>query len=312
MDGALLIQKDPGITSFGVIEVLKRHLRDTKKIKSKDLPKLGHGGTLDPFATGLLIVLVGRGVKLARYFLGATKGYEGWIKFGETTVPGDPTSPVTETSSNLPRDLEAIQDLATRFTRQPYLQTPPMHSAKKVNGRPLYELAREGIEIEREPKLCHLYEFNISDYQSPRAQFQVKCSSGTYIRTLAQDLGRLSQSVAMLESLNRTQSGVFRNANAWNITAILDSEQNWDQLPCWVPFDDLLKGYPSAEATAGEHQALLQGKQSVIFSILKRTIQPSEKSSERTDDCVGIYHANRIIAIARKVDDLWGLERVLT
>ena len=312
MNGALLIRKDAGITSFGVIEVLKRHIRDTKKVKSKDLPKLGHGGTLDPFATGLLIVLVGRGVKLARYFLGATKGYEGLIHFGETTVPGDPTSPVSETSENLPKSLEEIQDLAYRFARQPYLQIPPMHSAKKKNGRPLYELAREGIEIEREPKLCHLYEFNVDHYKSPEAQFRLKCISGTYVRTLAQDLGRLSQSVAMLKTLHRTQSGVFRDAQAWNLPAILESEAPWDELPCWVPFDELLKGYPSAEASQAEHDSLLQGKQAVLFSILKRTVPPIERSSEFIDDCVAVYSSNRLIAIARKAEETWGLERVLT
>ncbi len=315
MNGALLIRKEAGITSFGVIDALKRHLRDAHGIKSRDLPKLGHGGTLDPFATGLLIVLVGRGVKLARYFLGATKGYEGLIKFGETTVPGDPTSPITETSEVIPRSLEEIQTLATKFTLQPYLQTPPMHSAKKVNGKPLYELAREGIEIEREPKLCHLYDFKINEYQAPKAQFQLKCSSGTYVRTLSQDLGRLAGSVALLETLNRTQSGVFRNTHSWSLEEIIKADQSgqkWDQLPCWVPFDELLKGYPSAEASAAEHQSLLQGKQAVLFTILKRTTNPTERSSEQSDDCVAIYNSHRLIAIARKADEQWGLERVLT
>ncbi len=312
MNGALLIRKEAGITSFGVIDVLKRHLRDEKGIKPRDLPKLGHGGTLDPFATGLLIVLVGRGVKLARYFLGATKGYEGLIHFGQTTVPGDPTSPVSETSTNLPRSLEELQDLTLRLTNQPYLQTPPMHSAKKMNGRPLYELAREGIEVEREPKLCRLYEFNVGDYTAPNAQFQLKCSSGTYVRTLAQDLGRLCNSVAMLETLNRTQSGVFRLTDAWSLPEILKTNQAWNELPCWVAFDHLLKGYPRAEASPEEHQALLQGKQAVIFSILKRVNPPAERSSETSDDCVAIYNTDRLIAIARKTDDVWGLERVLS
>lgn len=314
MNGALLIKKDAGISSFGVIDVLKRHLKEVHQIKSRDLPKLGHGGTLDPFATGLLIVLVGRGVKLARYFLGATKGYEGLIHFGVTTVPGDPTSPISETSGKIPSSLAEIQDLATRFTQQPYLQTPPMHSAKKKNGKPLYELAREGIEIERDPKLCHLYDFQITDYQTPRAAFQLKCSSGTYVRTLAQDMGRMLGSVAMLDSLNRTQSGVFKNSNAWKLDEIIQASTSgtkWDELPCWVPFDQLLKGYPSAEASSAEHQSLIQGKQSVIFSILKRTHNPTERSSEQNDDCVAIYSAQRLVAIARRLNDQWGLERVL-
>src|SRR5262245_16579515 len=150
MNGALLIHKEAGISSFGVIERLQKHLLnsvDGPRPKRKDLPKLGHGGTLDPFATGLLIVLVGRAVKLARYFLGAPKSYEGVIQFGKTTVPGDPTAPISETSETIPQTHEEIREIAHRLTLQPYLQTPPMHSAKKRNGKPLYELARAGIEV---------------------------------------------------------------------------------------------------------------------------------------------------------------------
>src|ERR1700709_1972332 len=101
MNGALLINKHAGVSSFGIIELLQRQLMETQGIKRRDLPKLGHGGTLDPFATGLLIVLVGRAVKLARYFLCSNKGYEGTVLFGETTIPGDPTAPISETSDNI-------------------------------------------------------------------------------------------------------------------------------------------------------------------------------------------------------------------
>src|SRR4051812_27690492 len=167
-------------------------------VKRRDLPKLGHGGTLDPFATGMLAVCVGRAVKLARYFLGSNKTYEGVIRFGETTVPGDPTAPISETSPVIPDSLEDIRKYAKTLTLQPYLQTPPMHSAKKVDGKPLYELARQGIEIEREAKVCHLYSFEILSYEKPRARFRLTCSSGTYVRTLAQDLARMMGSVALL------------------------------------------------------------------------------------------------------------------
>src|SRR5690348_4657881 len=139
MNGAFLVHKGQGISSFGVIEKIQRFLIEKLQVKKRDLPKMGHGGTLDPFATGLLVVLVGRGVKLARYFLGSHKVYEGVIHFGKTTIPGDPTDPISETSSVIPT-LKQIQVLAHQLTLQPYLQTPPMHSAKKQNGKPLYEL----------------------------------------------------------------------------------------------------------------------------------------------------------------------------
>ncbi|MEO5971618.1 MAG: tRNA pseudouridine(55) synthase TruB [Bdellovibrionia bacterium] len=313
-DGALLINKHAGVSSFGIIELLQRQLRAKGVIKRKDLPKLGHGGTLDPFATGLVVVLVGRSVKLARYFLGANKAYEGVIKFGETTVPGDPTSPITETSPILPESLHALQDLAHRLTLQPYSQTPPMHSAKKLNGRPLYELAREGIEVEREPKLCHLYEFNVNSFEAPSAHISLKCSSGTYVRTLAQDLGKLMGTVALLSTLNRTASGIFSVKDAWTTDQIEEAckgDKKWDELPCWVPFDQLLAGYDRAEATLTEREEITQGKQNALFNILKRAKAPEHRSSNKKD-CLAIYCLESLFAIARKEEETWSIERVFT
>jgi len=312
--GALLVNKHDGVTSFGIIELLQREWMERHGCKKRDAPKLGHGGTLDPFATGLLIVLVGRAVKLAQYFLGATKGYEGVIRFGETSVAGDPTGLISEKSDCIPESLSVLQDMATRFKAQPYLQTPPMHSAKKKNGKPLYELARAGIEIEREPKLCHLYQFDVLSYEHARAGFRLKCSSGTYVRTLAQDYARLLGSVALLESLHRTSSGIFRVEKARTVQEICEagaSGKKWDQLDCWIPFDKLLNGYSRAEATESERLSLTQGQQAVLFDILKRT-QPPEHSGEETQDCVAIYSAQSLIAIARREEGAWGLDRVFT
>lgn len=315
MNGALLIHKHAGITSFGIIELLQKQLMEQKGMKKRDLPKIGHGGTLDPFATGLLAVCVGRAVKLARYFLGATKSYEGVIRFGETTVPGDPTAPISETSDVLPESLEEIQELAQKLSRQPYLQTPPMHSAKKKDGKPLYELAREGIEVEREPKLCHLYQFEILSYEKPRARIRLVCSSGTYVRTLAQDFGRLLGTVALLESLERTASGRLSLENAWTWERIQTAGaegRRWDELPCWVPFDRLLDGYDRVQATPEEANALLQGRQNVLFNLLKRTAEPGAPISTPVskEPCLAIFSADKLIAVARRENDIWGLERV--
>src|SRR5436190_3161938 len=133
MHGALLVDKHAGVSSFGVIELLQRELCKQSGLRRKDLPKIGHGGTLDPFATGLLVVCVGRAVKLARYFLGSDKGYEGVFRFGETTVPGDPTAPISESTTHLPAadSLPELRTLAAKLASHPYLQIPPMHSAKK-------------------------------------------------------------------------------------------------------------------------------------------------------------------------------------
>ena len=305
-NGALLVHKEDGMSSFGVIERLQDKLRQEFEIKRKDMPKLGHGGTLDPFATGLLPVCVGRGVKLARYFLGAKKEYCGWIRFGETTTPGDPTAPITERSDRIPASIEEVRAMARNLTLQPYLQTPPMHSAKKVDGKPLYELAREGLEIEREPKLCQLYEFEITEYLAPRAYFRVVCSSGTYIRVLAQDLGRLLGTVAMLDTLERSMTANLRIENSLKLA---DIHSPWNALSAWIPFDRILDGHTRVQATRDEAVALIQGRQIVLLNILRRAegsplgLQPG---------CLTIYCEQKLIAVARRENDVWGLERVFT
>ena len=316
-DGALLINKPAGISSFGVIEELRIQLKNAG-FKRSEWPTLGHGGTLDPFATGLLVVLVGEASKLARYFLGANKGYEGTFRFGETTVPGDPTSDVVERSDVQPESLAFLQEMARKFSAQPYLQVPPMHSAKKKDGKPLYELARAGIEVEREPVLCQIHQFDISTYDSPRSKFNVLCNSGTYIRTLAQDFSRFVGTVGLLESLNRTRSGSFQGSDAWTleeVTKATKDDQNWHELPCWIPFDQLLKGYDSCEATAEEASALANGRQNVLFNLIRRAqpgVSPvsSIPAYPHRENCLAIYHTHRLIAVARNEENKWQLDRV--
>lgn len=314
MDGALMIRKETDISSFGVIEKLQKQYMRTYGVRFRELPKLGHGGTLDPFATGLLAVCVGRAVKLARYFLGSTKGYDGMIRFGQTTEPGDPTAPVSETSDHLPASIEELRALAAQLEKQPYLQTPPMHSAKKKDGRPLYELAREGITVERDPKLCQLYSFRIEDYTPPTARFTLVCSTGTYVRTLAQDYARMLGTVGMLDTLNRSFTGAFETKQAWTVGQIeqaLLEGKNWDELPCWVPFDQLLDGYQQVECTETERQALINGKQAVVPVILAR-LEPKPTSSivVGQEGCVAITCQSKLTAIARLIEGKWELERV--
>lgn len=312
LNGALLLNKHAGLSSFGMIELLQRDLCARWGMKRRDLPKIGHGGTLDPFATGLLVICVGNGVKLARYFLGSDKVYEGTIRFGETTIPGDPTAEISERAEHLPSSLEEVRKAAQAFTLQQYFQTPPMHSAKKKDGKPLYELARQGVEVEREPKLCEIRSFEVLDFTREgsiaRSRFRVVCSSGTYIRTLSQDLGRSLGTVAMLDTLHRTASGRFTTDHALTfeqVAAAGAEGQEWDKLPCWIPFDRMLAGYPLAEATQEEALALMQGRQNVLFNILKRAQSPAS-------DRVAIYHHESLVAVACRENEVWGIERVFT
>lgn len=319
IDGAFLINKHAGVSSFGIIELLQKLAMEKYGVKFRQLPqelqKMGHGGTLDPFATGLLLVCVGRGVKLSRYFLGAVKTYEAVLRFGETTVPGDPTAEISERSDVLPKSLGELRAMSGEFASVPYLQTPPMHSAKKKDGKPLYLLAREGIEVEREPKLCHLHELEFSEYSDAEASFHVSCSSGTYIRTLAQDFAKKMGTVGMLTKLHRTRSGSFSIEKAMTLEQIsvaIREGREWSGLPCFIPFDQLLKGYPRADASEDEANALMQGRQNVLFSILKRVEGPEAPGLSYTgeNDTITIYLQNRLFAIARQENSIWSLERV--
>lgn len=306
-NGALLVAKPEGITSFGVIERLQRTLMDQRGIKRKFLPKVGHGGTLDPFATGLLVVCVGQGVKLARYFLGSSKVYEGVIRFGERTASGDPTTEIVERTDVVPMSREPLQAAATLMTREPYYQTPPMHSAKKRDGKPLYELARQGIEVEREAKELTLFEFDIQNLENARSAFCVRCSSGTYVRTLAQDLAVKVGSVGMLDSLNRLASGEFNLGQALPLQAILDlttAGNAWNQLSAWVPFDRMLGRVPRVEASKDEALALMRGQQGCLTGLIARAALAAD------EELLAIYGGAELVAVARRENGAWGLERV--
>ncbi|MDR3608428.1 MAG: tRNA pseudouridine(55) synthase TruB [Oligoflexia bacterium] len=302
--GAFLIDKPIGISSFGIIDTIQRRWREQTGLRKRALPKLGHGGTLDPFATGLLVVCVGDGVKLARYFLGSRKRYEGTLRFGETTIPGDPTEPVSERSGHLPSFDEALA-AAAEFTRAPYAQTPPMHSAKKKDGKPLYELARQGIDIEREAKICEIESFVLSDWvlDGPvaRCHFEVSCSSGTYIRVLAQDLAKKLGTVGMLDSLRRTGSGSFDIARAWTHERFLEQDPLIEP-ECFVPFSQMLGDYPRVEIDATAALALQRGQQSILSDIL----------AGRDGERVAIYCERALMAMAVRAENTWTLERVFS
>jgi tRNA pseudouridine55 synthase len=294
------------MSSFGAIEKLQRILSQATGLRFRDLPKMGHGGTLDPFATGVLPVLVGRGVKLARYFLGSTKGYEATLRFGQFTDAGDPTTPVTQTSAIIPTHLNTLRTAALEFQNREYWQTPPMHSAKKLNGRPLYELAREGKVVEREPKLCRLYRFEINSYSPPLAHIEVTCSSGTYIRTLAQDFAASLGSVGMLDRLHRTFTGAFHIDQAISlgeITSEIEKGISLNQLKGWIPFDQVLAGFPEIEVNETEALYLRQGKQEVIPTIVERFQRSAPKSVlPGHEDCLVMKTetSKKLVAVARK------------
>src|SRR5262249_46762353 len=180
LDGAILIDKPSGPTSHDVVDAIRRKF---------GIKKVGHCGTLDPNATGLLIVLLGRATKLSEKLMGDDKVYSGWLKLGAATNSYDADGEVVSTHPVPPLTLAQLNEAAEGFLGD-QMQPPPMVSAIKVEGVPLYKLARRGVEVERKARLIHVYSFRFSDYEEPFARFRVGCTKGTYVRALAHDLGR--------------------------------------------------------------------------------------------------------------------------
>ena len=211
LDGAILVDKPSGPTSHDVVDAIRRKF---------GIKKVGHCGTLDPNATGLLIIVLGRGTKLSERLMGDDKVYEGTVKFGESTDSYDSDGELTGSLPLLPMTLEELNEAAAKFIGD-QMQIPPMVSAIKKGGVPLYKLDRQGIEVEREPRLIHIYNFRFTDYTEPLGQFRLACTKGTYVRSVAHDLGQNLGCGAHLTTLRRSASGKFDVADALPLAEVL-------------------------------------------------------------------------------------------
>lgn len=199
LDGVLLVDKSPGMTSHDVVAIVRRSL-NTKKV--------GHCGTLDPLATGLLIIVLGRGTKIQDLLMAEDKEYAGTMTLGTTTDSQDADGKVIDTKPVPDLDRQKIDEAFAKFHGDFY-QMPPMVSAIKKDGVPLYKLARQGKVVEREPRFVHVYAHEIKDVRLPEIDFRVVCSKGFYVRTYAFDIGNELGCGAHLKSLRRTKSGNF-------------------------------------------------------------------------------------------------------
>lgn len=206
-EGILLIDKPKACTSHDVVDRVRRKL---------GMRQIGHAGTLDPMATGLLIILVGKATKVSQYLMSLEKTYQGTLKLGETTDSQDAegktlcTRPVPDISE------EDFKAAMLGFMGDQY-QTPPMFSAKKIDGVPLYKIARKGKVVERERQFIHVASFDLLGFHSPFADFNLVCSKGTYVRTLANDLGETIGCGAHLCALRRTATHSFQLSNALSL-----------------------------------------------------------------------------------------------
>jgi len=229
MNKIILVDKPAGWTSFDVVAKIRGTLRAQFEIQNSKLEiktskrfRVGHAGTLDPFATGLLIILVGEATKEQDRFMKLDKEYEATMKLGYKSNTGDPEGVITKNEkpkTNNP-DRYQIEEALTQFLGE-VEQTPPAFSAIKVNGERAYKLARAGEKVEIKPRKITIHELEIINYEFPRLTIRVRCSSGTYIRTLAEDIGAALGCGAYLTELRRTKIGDLDITNSKTIEQVI-------------------------------------------------------------------------------------------
>lgn len=283
-NGILCIDKPTGLTSHDVVSRV-RLLTDTRKV--------GHGGTLDPLASGLLVLGIGRATRLLEYILGQPKEYQALVRLGQTSSTYDGEGEIVDSGPVDVSESDLFAMLA-RFRGQ-IRQVPPMYSALKRKGKPLYELARQGVAVEREAREVTIYELETLSYEPPDVTLHIKCSGGTYIRSLAHDLGQALNSGAYLAGLRRTAVGLFQLNEAAPLQT-LTAELLVEHLQA---MDSAVIHLPRLEVPGADAVRLANGQ------------RVDRKADEPEEELVRVYdHENRFVGIARKEDDRWRPQKI--
>jgi tRNA pseudouridine55 synthase len=278
-DGFILVDKPAGVTSHDAVSSVRRALA---------VSRAGHTGTLDPFATGLLIILLEGGTRLARFVPNEPKVYEAEVHFGYETDTDDATGKPT-LSAEPPLDA-AVQVAMERLTGR-IEQVPPMFSAKQVAGRRAYALARAGKPAHLQPAKIEVMRWEVLSHESARWRVRIACGSGTYVRALARDLGRLARSAAHLATLRRTRIGPFDVAHAVGLGAVRDTTQV-------VPAVDVLAGIPRIRLTEHDVAAVRHGR------TIAATIPESRAAL--------VDEAGKLVAVAERENERWQPRLVLS
>ncbi|MCI5072529.1 tRNA pseudouridine(55) synthase TruB [bacterium] len=257
MNGVFFINKPQGISSFGVLKKMRRHLSELYALNYKAI-KIGHAGTLDPAATGLLIVCVGQATKISSYLMRDEKVYNLDVFLGQQTSTDDDEGELVF-SSKQSVELKAVKKVCELFKGE-FAQTPPDFSAIKHKGKKLYEYARKGIEIERKSRPVHIYDLKIINFKHPILKIQVHCSKGTYMRALARDIGSALKVGAHAKNIHRLQSGEFTLNQAIGLEDFLNFSQEQVN-KAMLPMEQVMQAMPSLEKfTEAEKSSLLQGQ----------------------------------------------------
>lgn len=252
IEGLLLLDKEAGMTSHDAVQKARRILRQKR---------IGHCGTLDPDATGLLILTLGKATRLTRFFIGAPKVYEGTVTLGVTTDTYDAAGSITSEQDVPAFSPEQIREAMTGLEGT-QMQTPPPYCAKKIGGRKYYELAREGLEVPLEPKEVEVWMFQpLGDITLPEVRFRLECGSGTYARSLAHDLGARLGCGGHLSALRRTEIGPFLLPDAVTLGTLADRVDAEESLePAWIPFDRIQLPFPAIQVDDTQSRRVMQGQ----------------------------------------------------
>ncbi len=273
MDGVLIIDKPVGLTSHDVVNRVRR-IFNTRKV--------GHTGTLDPFATGVMVVLIGKATRLAKFADRADKQYDAAIRFGFATDTGDLTGTRVGDAGRSDISSEEIESVLDRF-RGEILQVPPMYSAKKIDGKKLYELARRGEEVERPAVPVTIREIELLTHEGePRElhRIRVRCSAGTYIRTLAEDIAKALGTAAYLEELRRIASGSFSLEKSVALDTLAEAAEPSKYL---LPMEVLVEGLPRFVLSNNRLQKTLNGLSTRVSDVAFDADQTVAMVSENND-----------------------------
>jgi tRNA pseudouridine55 synthase len=252
VDGILLLDKPPGISSNDALQRARRAF---------SAAKAGHTGNLDVAASGLLPVCLGEATKICGFLLDTDKRYQALVKLGEVTVTGDAEGEVISRSNALPEQRVTVAT-AVAALKGPQMQTPPMHSALKLNGQPLYKLARKGIAVPRAARAIDIYDIQLTLFEGPLVGLDVHCSKGTYIRVLAEQLGERLGCGAHLQALRRIAAGPFDLTQAVTLETLTAYEQDWERLDELLLAPDLaVSRLPQVTVAAAARAAFSQGQQ---------------------------------------------------
>lgn len=250
ISGILVVDKPSGMTSHDVVAIIR---------KGTGFRRVGHTGTLDPRASGVLVILIGPAVRLSEYLVCDKKGYEAIIRFGSVSDTYDGDGKVMQTGCDVPQDEEVIMSAMEKFTGE-IVQIPPAYSAIKINGKKAYDLARQGQEVNLRGRNVTVYSFDFIEYNPPELTADIVCSSGTYIRSIAHDLGQDLGCGAYLSALKRTMSGKFSLRDAVPLSTLQKAFEEGTWYQYLIPAADALNEYEEIILNMETEADILHGR----------------------------------------------------